>query len=73
MRDGRRKWWRYTDVVLDDRDFIQIGEAFEAARDVLIGAVGSATATLIPLCEAVDFAVGWLAANRVRARSVKVR
>ena len=72
MRDGRRKWWRYTDVVLDDRDFIQIGEAFEAARDVLTGAVGSATATLIPLREAVDFAVGWLTANRARTRSVKL-
>lgn len=67
-REGRRKWWRYKDVVLDDRDFIQIGKALEVARGVTSGTVGSAAATLIPMREAVDFAAAWLAVHRARVR-----
>ena len=70
VRDGRRQWWRYEDVVLDDGDFIQIGEAFEASRSIASGTVGSATAKLIPMREAVDFAAAWLRVHRTRTRSV---
>jgi aminoglycoside 3-N-acetyltransferase len=63
-RSGRRKWWHYQDVVLDDSDFAAIGEALAAAEGVRTGTVGAAEAALIPLRAAVDFAADWLAAHR---------
>lgn len=63
-QDGRRQWWLYDDVVLDDSDFTAIGAALEATGWVTNGTVGSAAAKLIPLREAIDFATAWLAAHR---------
>jgi aminoglycoside 3-N-acetyltransferase len=67
MRDGRRQWWRYEDVVLDSSDFNDIGTALAATPHVIRGTVGSADATLIPMRAAVDFAAAWLAAHRGRS------
>jgi aminoglycoside 3-N-acetyltransferase len=64
MRNGRRKWWHYQDVVLDDSDFAAIGKALAATDSVRTGTVGAAEAALIPLRAAVDFAVDWLAVYR---------
>jgi aminoglycoside 3-N-acetyltransferase len=59
-RDGMRVWAAFDDIDLDNDPFPEIGAACEAAGLVRIGQVGSATARLLPLREAVDFAVGWL-------------
>jgi len=66
LRNGRRKWWHYRDVVLDDSDFAAIGEALAATNNVSTGTVGAADAALIPLRTAVDFAAAWLGAHRAR-------
>lgn len=63
-RDGRRAWWSYQDMVLDDRDFGEIGRALDETGDVRRGPVGRADSRLIRLREAVDFAVRWLARRR---------
>jgi aminoglycoside 3-N-acetyltransferase len=65
LRNGRRKWCHYQDVVLDDSDFPAIGEALAATEGACTGMVGGADATLIPLRAAVDFAVTWLATHRI--------
>ncbi|GAA1120989.1 aminoglycoside N(3)-acetyltransferase [Nocardiopsis metallicus] len=62
--EGRRKWVTYTGVALDESDFPALGAAFEAAGAVTVGRVGSATARLFPLPEAITFATAWLTENR---------
>lgn len=68
-QDGRRAWYRYRDVLLDDSDFQQIGDALESAPSpaalVRRGAVGAATARLVPLFGCVRFATEWMAVHRV--------
>ena len=64
LQKGRRKWWHYQDVVLDDGDFAAIGEALAATNNVSTGTVGAADAALIPLQAAVDFASAWLSVHR---------
>jgi aminoglycoside 3-N-acetyltransferase len=63
-RDGRRTWWDYEDVVLDDRDFGELGGALDETEHVASGRVGRAASRLIPLRQAVDFAAAWLAERR---------
>ncbi|MEV6164539.1 AAC(3) family N-acetyltransferase [Streptomyces sp. NPDC052052] len=56
---GRRHWWEYEDVALDDSDFAVLGAEFARADDgaaVRSGPVGSATARLFAFTDAVDFA-----------------
>lgn len=64
-RNGRPQWWRYRDVELDDSDFETIGAQLEMTRRVIQGRVGAATARLVPVREAVDFATAWMAEHRV--------
>lgn len=76
---GGRAWVRYETTVLDDRDFGELGAAFENAGEVVQdpvvhgavvqgavvqGAVGSAWCRLFPMREAVRFAQSWLAPRR---------
>lgn len=64
--DGRR-WLRYEDVRLSDADFAELGTALEAAdggRRVRRGTVGAASCRLLPVRDAVTFAVTWMAENR---------
>jgi aminoglycoside 3-N-acetyltransferase len=67
QRDGRPVWWSYTDVVLDDQDFPDLGKALDRTPHVRTGLVGCANARLIPFRETIDFAVRWLAERRVTA------
>ncbi|MEE4542585.1 AAC(3) family N-acetyltransferase [Streptomyces sp. V4-01] len=78
--DGAARWITYRDVALDDGDFPALGAAFERAagagtaydadlpapRAVGRGPVGNAESRVLPLRDAVDFAVGWLSENRPR-------
>lgn len=64
---GRRRWWEYEDVALDDSDFGSLGADFERsvhAPEVGTATVGSAPSRLFGLPEAVAFATRWLAAHR---------
>lgn len=64
-RNGRRRWWSYKDVVLDDQDFAELGEDLDERPDhVARGPVGGAESRLIPLRKAVDFAEVWLQHRR---------
>ncbi|WP_406516040.1 aminoglycoside N(3)-acetyltransferase [Streptomyces sp. NBC_00873] len=56
---GRRHWWEYEDVALDDSDFAALGAEFARTNNgaaVRTGPVGSATARLFDFTDAVDFA-----------------
>ncbi|WP_326734855.1 aminoglycoside N(3)-acetyltransferase [Streptomyces sp. NBC_01022] len=68
VRDGgRRRWWEYEDVALDDSDFTALGADFERSDHgtaVRTAAVGSATGRLFRFPAAVAFAVGWLPSHR---------
>ena len=57
---GRRVWKRYRDIDLDASPFPAIGAAFDRTGAVRLGRVGNATARLVPLRAAVDFALTWL-------------
>jgi aminoglycoside 3-N-acetyltransferase len=63
-RDGRRIWWEYEDVVLDDGEFDVLGKELDGAEFVAKGQVGGAASRLIPLRGAVDFAERWLRDRR---------
>ncbi|WP_327366088.1 aminoglycoside N(3)-acetyltransferase [Streptomyces sp. NBC_01217] len=65
--EGRRQWWEYEDVALDDSDFAALGADFARADDgaaVRTGAVGSSTSRLFRFTDAVDFAARWLPSHR---------
>jgi aminoglycoside 3-N-acetyltransferase len=64
LADGQRVWKKYRDIELDSDIFPEIGSAFEQARQVKIGQVGSATTRLFRQRPAIDFAVEWFARKR---------
>ncbi|MFD8824564.1 aminoglycoside N(3)-acetyltransferase [Streptomyces sp. NPDC059605] len=69
---GRRQWWEYEDVALDDGDFAALGADFvrsDLGASVRTGVVGSATSRLFRLDHAVDFATRWLSSHRTGART----
>jgi len=69
VRDGgRRAWYRYRDVLLDDGDFQQLGEAMEEDGGVRRARVGEAVTRLFPIRDAVAFASGRFAAGRPAQR-----
>lgn len=68
LRDGKRVWASFLDHLYNDRDFAEIGRAFEAAHPVARGLVGAAEARLFPLAPAVDFALAWMKEHRRPAR-----
>ncbi|MEV7344399.1 AAC(3) family N-acetyltransferase [Streptomyces sp. NPDC093544] len=64
---GRRQWWEYDDVALDDSDFATLGAEFERATlgsAVRTGTVGAARCRLVSLVDAVDHARGWFPEHR---------
>ncbi len=54
----------WEDVVADEGDFERLGAAFEVTGGTRTGRVGEGEARLMRQGELVDFAAGWLAANR---------
>jgi aminoglycoside 3-N-acetyltransferase len=65
---GPGRWTTWSEVDVDSFDFASLGAAFEATGAVVTGAVGAATARLMRQRAAVDFALGWLPANRADLR-----
>ena len=66
LQDGERTWVEWEDLELDDGDFPEVGEAFEAAQSdsVEAGEVGAAPAKLVEQPTLVEFATEWFTANR---------
>ncbi len=63
--DTGRRWISYRGIHLDAGDFGELGADFERRTGwVLTGSVGAATARLLPIREAVDFGLTWLARRR---------
>ena len=62
--DGRRRWVTHTNLLDDETDFDEIGAAFAHTGAELTGAVGLATARLMPARALVDFGAEWMRANR---------
>jgi aminoglycoside 3-N-acetyltransferase len=61
---GERRWITYEDVILDDRDFPQIGGLADVEVRGSRGPVGSAPCRLMPMRDLVDFATKWMSRNR---------
>ncbi|MFE7353232.1 aminoglycoside N(3)-acetyltransferase [Streptomyces sp. NPDC057543] len=69
--EGRRHWWEYEDVALDDSDFAALGADFtrsDHGAAVRTGPVGASTSRLFRLTDAVDFASRWLSSHRSGCR-----
>jgi aminoglycoside 3-N-acetyltransferase len=66
MVDGVRQWATWEQYAYDDNDFAALGVALETVNPevVCVGKVGVATARLMRQRPLVDFAVGWLRAQR---------
>jgi aminoglycoside 3-N-acetyltransferase len=58
------EWIIYEDVLVDEDDFEDIGEAFEATGSATVGRVGESTARLMAQRVLVDFAKDWMATHR---------
>jgi aminoglycoside 3-N-acetyltransferase len=79
VMDGQRQWITYQDVVLNDRDFVDIGKSLDSESEIAVkngagglvktGNVGNAFSRLIPLGLAVDHAQRWMELHRVQPRS----
>lgn len=57
-------WWKYEDVVLDDRDFAACGQEMEGFVAVTKGKIGRAGGRCFSVKAAVDFAQTWFRRNR---------
>lgn len=63
--DGQRQWVWFQDIEIDSDDFAQLGRDFERTTDqVQLDRVAQAQAKLMPQRALVDYAVGWMEANR---------
>jgi aminoglycoside 3-N-acetyltransferase len=62
--NGRRAKLDFEGVNLIADDFDQLGEAVRHAPFVRSGAVGDTTAIVMPITDAVDFAIGWMTRHR---------
>ena len=64
--DGDREWVQWEDIVVDDGDFQDCGDALEREHPdaVATGQIGVGDAKLMDQRRLVDFAVEWFAANR---------
>jgi aminoglycoside 3-N-acetyltransferase len=63
---GGRRWLSWEDVMPEAGDFETLGASFDATGRTTAGRVGEADARLMRQRELLEFAVGWLQANRAR-------
>lgn len=61
---GRPQWRKYSDVVLDDTDFGDVGDVLDKDVTQRRGYVGNAECRLMPLRDVVDHATEWMRAHR---------
>ena len=63
-----RTWVEWEDVDVDEGDFGALGPHLDGSGAVTLGLVGAARCRLMRQRAAVDFAVGWISANREAPR-----
>jgi aminoglycoside 3-N-acetyltransferase len=76
MKEGLRTWIEWTEPEADSTDFGACGEAWERSAPpppIRRGLVGRARTLLVPMCDAVAFATGWLETARAAARPTSDR
>lgn len=61
LEAGQRAWKNYSDIEFDADCFTDLGNDLERTGSVKISQVGSASARLFSIEQAVDFAINWLA------------
>lgn len=65
MIEGRRQWVIVRDIVLNEDDFLPIGERFSAETQGLqSGRIGEGASLLMPQRKLVDYAVEWMETHR---------
>lgn len=64
IKDGKKEWFEYEDILYYSDDFIQIGEAFEKTKRCTIGTIGNAKSLFFSQRELVNFSVEWMEKNR---------
>ena len=62
--NGERRWISYETLLVDGEDFVDIGNAYEAAHAVAKTTIGNAEVRLMDQREVVDFATDWISKNR---------
>ena len=62
--EGRRRWVAFDEPVVEDGDFVAVGEAFAAAGGQRSGLVGQAPSAIMDQGELVRFAAAWFARTR---------
>lgn len=60
LSGGERRWVRWSEPVVEDDRFAEIGAAFEALSEVRTARIGDAMCRSMPLSRLVDFAAGAL-------------
>lgn len=69
MVAGQRRWVEWEELAYDEDDFAELGAAFEKSINYTPGKVGAADARLVSQRAIVDFAAGWITANRKQPSS----
>jgi aminoglycoside 3-N-acetyltransferase len=64
VKNGRKHWETFEDVVLDDEEFELIGESLDGEIPVKRGYVGNAESRLAPMMQVVDHATQWMSWHR---------
>lgn len=64
MVNGKREWVTYKSQIDDDKDFVEIGKAFERNEKISIQHINNAEVRFFKQRALVDFAVDWMEANR---------
>jgi aminoglycoside 3-N-acetyltransferase len=62
--DGQRQWVEFVDLDYDSDDFERLGDAFAATGGQRVVPLGVGSVTTCSARDIVDFAVGWMSANR---------
>ncbi|MFB6817824.1 aminoglycoside N(3)-acetyltransferase [Streptomyces sp. NPDC056347] len=70
MTPQGRRWVTVRDTMISSERFDELGAAYEQARPVLRGTVGSARARLFDLADAVAYAEKWLPVHRPEADGI---
>lgn len=64
IRNGTRRWQRFSPLKVNADDFPDAGRAFAATGSETVGTVGGATARLMRARDVVDFATRWISSHR---------
>lgn len=62
--DGQRKWVTYKTLAVQDEDFAQLGDEYEAEKNIPRHCVGEAEIRFLRQRPFIDWAVAWMEKNR---------